>query len=171
MDDIQIHWTRYSQAKHWVDDVNNCCHNPIGLEEVWQMKWRPTCQFTFICSVAEVNEVKSRARAWHHVTTLQLKFHQALANQMLNNLIHVPVIPELPPMRTRRHRNIEHVLLKRGLWQGSWNSHTRQFWEVNTEYLRLQCSNCGWLTRQYCLCDPTNPRCNACHALHVNGLK
>jgi hypothetical protein len=34
-------FSRYSQGKHWVDDVNNCCHDPIGLEEIWQTKWWP----------------------------------------------------------------------------------------------------------------------------------
>jgi hypothetical protein len=29
----------YSKAKHWVDDVNNRRHDPIGLEEVWGTKW------------------------------------------------------------------------------------------------------------------------------------
>ncbi len=32
-------FSRYSRAKHWVDDVNNRCHDPIGLEEVWGTKW------------------------------------------------------------------------------------------------------------------------------------
>jgi hypothetical protein len=31
----------YSRAKHWVDDVNNRRHDPIGLEEVWHTKWWP----------------------------------------------------------------------------------------------------------------------------------
>ena len=32
-------FSRYSKAKHWVDDVNNRRHDPIGLEEVWGTKW------------------------------------------------------------------------------------------------------------------------------------
>ncbi len=48
--------------KHWVDDVNNRCHDPIGLEDVSATKWWPTRQFTFICSVAEVNAVNSQAQ-------------------------------------------------------------------------------------------------------------
>jgi hypothetical protein len=47
--------SRHNHAKHWVDDVNNCWHDPIGLEQVWAMKWWPNCQFTFLCSMAEVN--------------------------------------------------------------------------------------------------------------------
>jgi hypothetical protein len=26
--------SRHNRAKHWVDDVNNCRHDPIGLEQV-----------------------------------------------------------------------------------------------------------------------------------------
>jgi hypothetical protein len=44
-----------------VDDVNNCRHDPIGLEETWGTKWWAMQQFTFLCSVAEVNAVNSRA--------------------------------------------------------------------------------------------------------------
>ncbi len=38
---------------------NNSPHDPIGLEDVWVTKWWLTRQFTFICSVAEVNAVNS----------------------------------------------------------------------------------------------------------------
>ena len=31
-------FSRYSRAKHWVDDHNNCWYDPIGLEEVWGTK-------------------------------------------------------------------------------------------------------------------------------------
>jgi hypothetical protein len=52
-----------NRAKHWVDDVNNRRHDPIGLEDLWAMKWWPNRQFTFLLSVAEVNAVQNRARA------------------------------------------------------------------------------------------------------------
>jgi hypothetical protein len=41
-------FSRYSKAKHWVDDHNNRRHDPIGLEEVWGTKWWPMRQFTFL---------------------------------------------------------------------------------------------------------------------------
>ena len=31
--------SRHNKAKHWVDDVNNRRHAPIGLEDVWGTKW------------------------------------------------------------------------------------------------------------------------------------
>lgn len=55
--------SRHNRSKHWVDDVNNRRHDPVGLEEVWRTKWWAFWQFTFLCSVAEVNAVNSRARA------------------------------------------------------------------------------------------------------------
>jgi len=35
-------FSRYSRAKHWVDDHNNRRHDPIGLEEVWGTRWWPS---------------------------------------------------------------------------------------------------------------------------------
>ena len=55
-------FSRHNCAKHWVDDVNNLCHDP-SLEDVWATKWWPNWQFTFLLSVAEVNTVQARARA------------------------------------------------------------------------------------------------------------
>ncbi len=51
--------SQHNKRKHWVIDVNNWCHDPIGLKDVWATKWWPTRQFTFICSVVEVNAVNS----------------------------------------------------------------------------------------------------------------
>jgi hypothetical protein len=34
-------FSRHNHAKHWVDNVNNCCHDPMGLEKVWQTKRWP----------------------------------------------------------------------------------------------------------------------------------
>ena len=55
-------FSRHNRAKHWVDDVNNRRHAPIGLEEMWRTKWWPNRQFTFILSVVELNCVQARAR-------------------------------------------------------------------------------------------------------------
>ena len=54
--------SRHNHSKHWVDDINNRCHDPIGLEQVWHTKWWPTRQFTFICSVAEANAVNCQGQ-------------------------------------------------------------------------------------------------------------
>jgi hypothetical protein len=50
-------------SKHWEDDMNNHRHAPIGLEDVWATKWWPYRQFTFLCSVAEINANNTVARA------------------------------------------------------------------------------------------------------------
>jgi hypothetical protein len=55
--------TNHNIAKHWVDDVNNRRHAPIGLQDIWATKWWPHRQFTFMCLVAEVNANNSRACA------------------------------------------------------------------------------------------------------------
>jgi hypothetical protein len=56
-------FSRHNCAKHWVDDVNNHCHDPSLEDAVWATKWWPNRQFTFLLSVTEVNAVQTRARA------------------------------------------------------------------------------------------------------------
>ena len=51
----------------------------IGLEEVWQTKWWPNQQFTFLLSVAEVNCVQARARGRKEVAEPTLTFGRKLA--------------------------------------------------------------------------------------------
>ncbi len=56
-------FSRHNKGKHWVDDVNNRRHDPVGLETTWKTKWWPYRQFTFLLSIAEVNAGQARARA------------------------------------------------------------------------------------------------------------
>ena len=135
-------FSRYSRAKHWVDDVNNRRHDPIGLEEVWGTKWWAMRQFTFLCSVAEVNAVQSRARGRNKVTAPQLDFHRKLAQQMMENTIDEPVVPQLPAIRTRRPRSSEHKCLKQKRGEGMWDFSYRRFKCVASEYVRLRCHCC-----------------------------
>ena len=126
-------FSRYCHAKHWVDDINNRRHDPIGLEEVWGTKWWAMRQFTFLCSVAEVNAVQSRARAKNETTMPQLDFRRKLAQQMIENNIDAPVIPELPPMRIRRASIVAHDLRKQKRGEGMWNYMYRRFNVVTSE--------------------------------------
>jgi hypothetical protein len=56
--------TNHCIAKHWVDDVNNRRHAPIGLEDIWATKWWQHQQFTFMCSVAEVMQTTHWLVQW-----------------------------------------------------------------------------------------------------------
>ncbi|KAL7490172.1 hypothetical protein ACHAW6_016099 [Cyclotella cf. meneghiniana] len=33
--------SQHNHSKHWVDDVTNSRHDPIGLEDAWATKWWP----------------------------------------------------------------------------------------------------------------------------------
>ena len=55
--------SRNNQGKHWVEDVNNCHHDPIGLEKTWKTKWCPNCQFTLLLSIDKVNSIQAQAQA------------------------------------------------------------------------------------------------------------
>ncbi len=164
-------FSRYSKAKHWVDDVNNRHHDPIGLEDVWGTKWWLMRQFTFLCSVAEVNAVQSRACAMNEMSMAQLGFCWKLAQQMMENTIDMLVIPDLPPMRIRKPTNVEHTLKKRKTGEGAWNSTMRRFNVTRAEYVHHRCHGCRKKIRTYCACDPLTPLCTACHALHCREVE
>jgi len=163
-------FSRYSWAKHWVNDVNNRRHDPIGLEEVWGTKWWAMRQFTFLCSVAEVNAVQSRARAKNKNAEPQLDFRQQMAQQMIENTLDDPPTPEIAPVRHRPRRNADHTLKRRAAFEGEWDFNRRKFKRVSTDYFGLKCRECGKKCRTYCSCIPGRPLCAGCYALHVNEL-
>jgi hypothetical protein len=66
LDEVEGHSTWQcidNKGKHWVDDVNNRCHDPIGLETTWKTKWWPNRQITFLMLIAEVNAGQAHACA------------------------------------------------------------------------------------------------------------
>ncbi len=121
------------KAKHWVDDVNNSRHDPIGLKEVWGTKWWAMWQFTFLCLIAEVNVVQSRARGKNEGAEPQLNFHQELARQMIENTLDNPPTPEVAPVRRQPRRNADHALQRQAAFEGEWNLDCRKFKKVNTD--------------------------------------
>ncbi len=136
--------SHHNRAKHWVDDVNNCRHAPIGLEEMWRMKWWPNRQFTFLLLVAEVNCVQAWARARNKVAEGILAFRRQLAMQMLKNRIGVVAAPSPPWVWTRTLTN--HVHQKWKKHEGTWDYTTRRFAKRKTEYIRHPCAKCGKTT-------------------------
>ena len=77
--------SRHNHSKHWVYDVNNRRHDPIGVDQVWHTKWWSTQKFTFICSVAEANAIYSRSQGKKAIPEPQLGFCRKLALEMLEN--------------------------------------------------------------------------------------
>ena len=77
--------SRHNHSKHCVDDFNSRRQDPIGLEDVWHTKWWPHHQFTFLCSVSEVNVLNSRALVRRLPVESQLAFRRKLARGMLKN--------------------------------------------------------------------------------------
>ena len=156
--------SRHNRAKHWVDDVNNRRHAPIGLEEMWRTKWWPNRQFTFILSVVEVNCVQARARARKEASEPTLTFRRKLAMRMLTNRIGTVVAPS--PLRVRTRTSTNHVHRKRKKHEGLWDYTTRKFAKRKTEYIRHPCVECGKSTRSYCQCDPGRALCMMCFGVH-----
>ena len=161
-------FSRHNRAKHWVDDHNNRRHDPIGLEEVWATKWWPMRQFTFLCSVAEVNACHSLARGKREQTMPQLEFRRQLAQELLHNTLDVPQVLPQAVVAARRRSNTVHALKKRSREEGNRNPATRRFRKVDTVYLKLKCHGCGTKIRTYCSCNPSTPMCAVCFGLHIN---
>ncbi len=54
--------SRHNTAKHFVDNVNNRRHDPIGLDAGWATKKWEHRQCMFFLLIAEVNAINSLAR-------------------------------------------------------------------------------------------------------------
>jgi hypothetical protein len=137
------------------------------LEDVWQTKWWPNRQFTFLLSVAEVNCVQARARGRKEVPEPTLTFRRKLAMRMLSNKIQSNGVAAASPPRLRRRSSTIHILKKRNVKEGKWNYSTRAFNKVTTEYVRYPCTECKKGVRTYCSCDPGATLCSVCYGLHV----
>ena len=162
--------SRHNKAKHWVDDVNNQRHAPIGLEDVWGTKWWPDRQFTFLCSVSEVNACMSRARGRGLPAEETLSFRRQLAKQMLENNISesglVPCAPVRLRKRYRRSGELEHTLEKRPPFTGIWDSRKNSWGKVRSKYLKTKCSSCKFECRTYCSCNRKVSMCMNCWGDH-----
>ena len=160
-------FSRHNRAKHWVDDVNNRRHDPIGLEEIWATKWWPNRQFTFLLSVAEANAVQARARGKKEGAEASLNFRKQLAKCMIFNKLGDNGVAPPSPIRFQLRRITEHERKRKLQHEGKWNATTRKFNQVKTPYVREKCSNCSETTREYCSCTPQRPLCRGCFALHL----
>ncbi|KAL7524687.1 hypothetical protein ACHAXR_004709, partial [Thalassiosira sp. AJA248-18] len=162
--------SRHRKAAHWVDDVNNRRHDPIGLEDVWGTKWWPDRQFTFLCSVAEANACNSRARGRKLPAEPQLTFRRQLAKGMLENQLdgdgNCPNSPVRLRRRARPSLDQQHQLLTRKTFTGSWNSEARTWATVKTAYLKTQCKTCKFECRTYCSCKKEVTMCYKCWGEH-----
>ena len=152
-------FSRHNCAKHWVDDVNNHCHDP-SLEDVWATKWWPNRQFTFLLSVTEVNAVQTRARAKKGMAMPTLEFCKKLAMRMMTNKLNDNGVAAASPVRTRARTLSKHVIVKQQKGEGSWNVYTLN--KRDTLYIPHPCSECRAKTRSYCKCDPRHPLCMDC---------
>eukprot|EP00984_Skeletonema_dohrnii_P023854 scaffold12953_cov123-Skeletonema_dohrnii-CCMP3373.AAC.9 len=137
--------SNHKRSAHWVDDVNNRRHGSIGLEDVWRAKWWPHRQFTFLCEIAEVNAVNSRARARKEDAEVQLVFRRKLAMQMLENKLddmgYVLGIPTSPIRLSFRPRANKHELKTRELGRGSFDPAKKKWTRTSDPYQKTKCAH------------------------------
>ena len=159
-------FSRHNKGKHWVDDVNKRRHSPISLESIWETKWWPNRQFTFLLSVAEVNAGMAKARATSRPADSVLDFRKRLAKLMLENKLDARGVAPNSPIRPRRTSNTVHVLKKRAKYEGKFDPDRCAFKRVKSMYLARPCRDCRKDTRDYCSCDPSMDLCSACFGAH-----
>ena len=163
--------SRHNRSKHWVDDVNNRRHDPIGLEDVWATKWWPHRQFTFVCSVAEVNALNAKARGRNVPAEAGLTFRRKLAEQMLKNEINDSGRVSHSPIRSCRKRKrselVEHKLEKKPVYTGKYDGSSKSWRKVKTKYLKIKCYYCPKEVRTYCPCNKQIILCGDCFGKHT----
>lgn len=163
--------SRHNRSKHWVDDVNNRRHDPIGLEDVWATKWWPHRQFTFVCSVAEVNALNAKARGRNVPAEAGLTFRRKLAEQMLKNQINDSGGVSHSPIRSCRKRKrselVEHKLEKKPVYTGKYDASSKSWRKVKTKYLKIKCYYCPKEVRTYCPCNKQIILCGDCFGKHT----
>jgi len=163
--------SRHNRSKHWVDDVNNRRHDPIGLEDVWATKWWPHRQFTFVCSVAEVNALNAKARGRNVPAEAGLTFRRKLAEQMLKNEINDSGRVSHSPIRSCRKRKrselVEHKLEKKPVYTGKYDASSKSWRKVKTKYLKIKCYYCPKEVRTYCPCNKQIILCGDCFGKHT----
>ncbi len=160
-------FSRHNCAKDWVDDINNCRHDPIGLETAWATKWWPNRQFTFILSVTEANAVQARARATKETAMPTLDFWKKLAMRMIQNKIGDNGVAAASPKRTRASVPRDHVLIKRAKKEGKYSYSKRRFKECKTLYIPHPCYVCRKSTRDNCSCNPGHDLCRVWFGRHL----
>ena len=163
--------SRHNLAKHFVDDVNNRRHDPIGLDQGWPTKRWDHRQFAFFLSVAEVNAVNSQARARRNAAVPTLEFRKKLARQMMENRLNSDGIilqsPRRPSKRVVASVSRDCKLMKRATFTGTWDESTKNFRQVTTQYLKLKCISCPEKVRTYCTCNKKVPMCTDCWGTHL----
>ena len=162
--------SRHNVAKHFVDDVNNRRHDPIGLDAAWATKSWEQRQLTFFLSIAEVNALNSQARGRNAPALPTLTFRKKLAQQMIENKLNDDGVRLQSPIRPKKRVSDvsmdEHVLDTRPVFSGAWDSATKNFRPVSTKYCKTVCASCTKLTRQYCRCNKKVSMCWNCFADH-----
>ena len=145
--------SRHNHSKYWVDDVNARSHDPIGLEDVWHSKWWPHCQFTFLCSVSEVNALNSWAHARRLPVESQLAFRRKLARGVLKNKLDTEGQCPGSPAHTRRRSSgspvSDHELFTCPNFTTAWDLTKNKLSYVKTKYLKTRCSVCSCNIRSY----------------------
>ena len=154
--------------------MNNRRHAPIGLEDVWATKWWPHRQFTFICSMAEVNANNSIARARDSPADHEVVFRKKLAEEMMyNKLTESGGVRSSPVRAKRRGREsitATHQLETWPLFAASYDRSKKKWGKSKQKYCKQKRTYCKNNVRTYCTCDIGLPMCTKCHSDHCIAM-
>ncbi len=122
---VDLSYTLFKKikTKHCIDNVNNCHHDLIAFEDVWGIQWWPTRQFTFLCSIVEVNAAILQEHARKQKAELQLTFHLNLAAQMMNNQLGINLLhPQSLVLTRNKRKGVGHEKKTHPTYTGSWDN-------------------------------------------------
>ena len=115
----------------------------------------PHRQFTFVCSVAEVNALNAKARGRNEPAEAGLTFRRKLAEQMLKNQINDSGGVSHSPIRScckqRRSELVEHKLEKKPVYTGKYDATSKSWRKVKMKYLKMKCL-WGLFWKAHCHC-------------------
>ncbi len=104
-------------SKHWVDDVNNCCNNPIDLDNICATKCWPTWPFTFLVQFIMQSTYVLEPRGKFRSTTFFVGNLQLMKNQYGINLWYAS-----SPVVTRDERKVVAHKMKSPIQTATWEN-------------------------------------------------
>ena len=148
-------------------------YDTIGMEDVWHTKWWPHRQFTFLCSVSEVNTFNSRARARRLPAESHLTFRRKFTRGMLKNKLdsegQFPGSCDYTRKRSSGSPVPDHEIFTRPKFTGSWDLTENKWSYVKKKYLKTRCSGCSCNLRSYCSSNKKATLCTKFWGVHKSA--
>jgi hypothetical protein len=172
----------YYQGRHAVDDHNHVRQGIASIEDGWQTKKYHHRMFAVALGMCETNskfahDYFKQVPAANRLTNVQWRMR--IIDDLLR--LYPPPIILSPSKRQRLHDDVHialegHVFttkpLHAGEYVGRGPNTVLGFRKVVKPYQQMRCqgTRCAKLCRTYCACNPQQPLCHTCFALHLRHV-